>query len=472
MKSIRILPLLLALVLLCTGCAAGGAAEPTPAPDMSDLPLDGGYAYLRVEVLSRDKDAKTLEVKVLDFGDADGVNVGALPVGAQGTVDCSDLLSMAMMIDSGEWIICAAAAMIPSFGCVLQFISPFVFERMHHRKLAIWLMCVVFRLSISSILLVPLALPDPGHARAVVLVLYTIGFFSAGLVTPGLEHMVLGIAPQGGRGQFYAVKSIIGTCVSSAATLALGRVLDYYLEQGQGYTGFLIIGIVSLSLTVVDAVLLASVRENPVKFTSKMRPADILRPVRDPAYRPLLFYCIIGGLTGGFASPFLSVYELRVLGLSHTFITSVGVVSAVVGMAGSWVWGRLADRTAWNCVIWLTAFLNLSCTLGWSFVRPSFAHLVAPVLIVVAAGCAGGASLASTNLQFALSPESGKTAYFGVTAAMSSIATCTSAAVGTAIQPMLEKSMGDSSISLLFFVAGIGGFANLIINGRKLPSVT
>ena len=64
MKSIRILTLLLALVLLCTGCAAGGAAEATPAPDMSDLPLDGGYAYLRVEVLS-----------------------------------------MAMMIDSGEWII-------------------------------------------------------------------------------------------------------------------------------------------------------------------------------------------------------------------------------------------------------------------------------------------------------------------------------------------------------------------------------
>ena len=91
MKHIRILPLLLALALLCTGCAAGGAAEPTPAPDMSDLPLDGGYAYLRVEVLS--------------FGDADGVNVGALPAGAQGTVDCADLLSMAMMIDSGEWII-------------------------------------------------------------------------------------------------------------------------------------------------------------------------------------------------------------------------------------------------------------------------------------------------------------------------------------------------------------------------------
>ena len=98
--------------------------------------------------------------------------------------------------------LCAAAAMIPSFGCVLQFFSPFVFERMHHRKLAIWLMCVVFRLSVSSILLVPLALPDPGRARAVVLVLYTIGFFSAGLVTPGLEHMVWASPPKVGAVTF------------------------------------------------------------------------------------------------------------------------------------------------------------------------------------------------------------------------------------------------------------------------------
>ena len=144
---------------------------------------------------------------------AEGAVAGVIYTVATGNFLAGYLSSLGASVS-----LCAAAAMIPSFGCVLQFISPFVFERMHHRKLAIWLMCVVFRLSISSILLVPLALPDPGHARAVVLVLYTIGFFSAGLVTPGLEHMVLGIAPQGGRGQFYAVKSIIGTCVSSAAS--------------------------------------------------------------------------------------------------------------------------------------------------------------------------------------------------------------------------------------------------------------
>lgn len=121
---------------------------------------------------------------------AEGAVAGVIYAVATGNFLAGYLSSLGASVS-----LCAAAAMIPSFGCVLQFISPFVFERMHHRKLAIWLMCVVFRLSVSSILLIPLALPDPGHARAVVLVLYTIGFFSAGLVTPGLEHMVLGIAP-------------------------------------------------------------------------------------------------------------------------------------------------------------------------------------------------------------------------------------------------------------------------------------
>lgn len=141
--------------------------------------------------------AHTLTENELEMGRyriiAEGAVAGVIYTVATGNFLAGYLSSLGASVS-----LCAAAAMIPSFGCVLQFISPFVFERMHHRKLAIWLMCVVFRLSVSSILLIPLALPDPGHARAVVLVLYTIGFFSAGLVTPGLEHMVLAIAPKAG----------------------------------------------------------------------------------------------------------------------------------------------------------------------------------------------------------------------------------------------------------------------------------
>lgn len=364
---------------------------------------------------------------------------------------------------------CALVAMIPQLGCVLQFFSPFLFERIHHRKLSIWILCVVYRVALAVVFLVPLAVPGHTAARWVVLVLYTISFFAAGVVTPGLSHLTLGLAPEGGRGEFFARKDIVAVCVNSAATLVMGRQLDYFTRTGRPETGYLLIGIVCAALALTDAVLLALVHENPVAFVSKVHPADILRPVRDDVYRPILLYSILGGLPGGLTTPFLSVYELRVLGLSHSFITTVGVVSAVAGMAGSWYWGRLADATGWRRVIWLTAALNLSCTLGWAFIRPAWAPYTAPVLMVVTAACSGGASIASTNLQFAASPANAKTTYIGVTSATASIAACLMATLGTWVQPKLELTLGNASIPCLFLTAAVLGFANLAVNGRKLP---
>ncbi len=365
---------------------------------------------------------------------------------------------------------CAFVAMIPQLGCVLQFFSPFLFERIHHRKLSIWLLCVVYRFSLAAVFLMPLAVPGHAEARWVVLALYTIAFFAAGVVTPGLSHLTLGLAPDGRRGAFFARKDITAVCVNSAATLVMGRQLDYFTRIGRPDAGYLLIGAVCAALAILDALLLGLVRENPVAFVSKLRPADILRPVRDKSYRPLLLYCILGGLPGGLSTPFLSVYELRVLNLSHSFITTVGVVSAVAGMAGSWYWGRLADAAGWRRVIWLTAAINLSCTLGWAFVRPSWAPFTAPILMVATAACAGGASIASMNLQFASSPENAKTTYIGVTSATASIAACLSASVGTTLQPLLQNVLGNSSIPCLFLLAAALGFANLAVNGRKLPN--
>ena len=364
---------------------------------------------------------------------------------------------------------CALMAMIPQAGCVLQFFSPLLFERLHHRKLAIWALCVVFRFSLSLTFLLP-ARMGPG-AEATALVLYTLAFLAAGAVTPGLQHMTLGLAPPDARGRFFALKDIVANCVNSGCTLVLGRLLDAQIDAGRAETGYAMVGAICLGLAALDAGLLAATRENPVDFVSRMRLADVMTPVRDKNFRPMLLYSVLGGLAGGFSAPFLVVYQMRVLGLSHTFLTTVGVVSAAAAMAGGWYWGRCADRTNWRHVIRITAAVNLSCTLGWSLLQPEWARWAAPVLLVVSAACAGGANNASVNLQYACSPPSGKTAYIGVTAAMASFAACLSAALGTALQPGLEAVLGPDSIRVMFVVAGLGGFANLIANGVRLPKV-
>lgn len=367
---------------------------------------------------------------------------------------------------------CALMAMIPQAGCVLQFFSPLLFERLHQRKAAIWLLCAAFRFSLALTFLAPMALGlDGPAAEGLALVLYAIAFLAAGLVTPGLQHMILGLAPPQARGRFFALKDITTNCVNSGCTLVLGRLLDRQIDQGRAAAGYAMVGGICLALAALDATLLAATRENPVAFTSRMRLGDIMMPVRDKTFRPVLLYGVLGGLAGGFATPFLVVYQMRVLGLSHTFLTTVGVISAAAGMAGSWYWGRCADHTTWRRVMRLTACFNLSCTLGWALVTPAMARWVAPVLLVVAAACGSAASNANVNLQYACSPPSGKTAYIGVTAACCSVAACFSAATATALQPLLESVLGNDSLRVMFALAAAGGFANLLTNGRRLPRV-
>ncbi len=364
---------------------------------------------------------------------------------------------------------CAAVAMIPQYGCILQFVSPFLFERFHHRKLSVWLLCMLFRFSIAFMILVPLFLQAGNVSLGAAFLLYVIGFSAAGLVTPGLQHMILGLAPMEHRGTFFARKDIVAICINSVATLVLGRQLDYFTKKGDPFTGFLILGIVCLVLAALDGLLLFLLHEQPVEFATKMQVKDILNPLKDKKYRPILYYIVVGGLMNGIASPFLSVYQLRVLNLSHTFITSAGVAAAVGGMVGTYAWGRFAERTHWARIVQYTAFISLVCTLGWAFVPQAQAHIFVPILLVVSALSAGGAGIASINLQYFASPERGKTLYIGVTSALGSLAICFSAAVSTTFQPALEQNWQEKSIPILFLLAGIGGLVNLFINGRKLP---
>ena len=177
---------------------------------------------------------------------------------------------------------CALMAMIPQAGCILQFFSPLLFERLHHRKLAIWSLCVVFRFSLSLTFLLPARMGP--QAEGMAFVLYTLAFAAAGAVTPGLQHMTIGLAPPEARGRFFAVKDIVANCVNSGCTLVLGRLLDAWIAAGHAAAGYSAVGAVCLALAALDAALLAATRENPRRLHQPDAPAGSAAP---PAGRNL-----------------------------------------------------------------------------------------------------------------------------------------------------------------------------------------
>lgn len=366
---------------------------------------------------------------------------------------------------------CASIALIPQFGCILQFFSPFLFERFRYRKPIIWILCVIYRFSAAAMFLLPLLLSGANLRVGTAVALYVVAFSSAGIVTPGLQQWTISLVDVRERGTYMAKKDILAVGVNSIVTFLLSRHLDKLIALGQDSEGYRTVGLVCLVLALLDAVLLLNVCERPVEETGNIQLLDILQPLKDTSYRPLLLYNTLSGVASGIATPFLIVYQLRVLGLSHTFLASVGIVAAISGMAGSYLWGWFSDRHTWDWTIHRSAAIGFLCTVFWAFVTPKSAPFIAPILLSLTTACNSGTAIANTNLQYSASPDTGKTLYLGVTAAISSVAGCLTTACSASLQSVFEQYLGYKSISILFLISGVGGLINLFINGRKLPHI-
>lgn len=366
---------------------------------------------------------------------------------------------------------CASIALIPQLGCILQFFSPFLFERFRYRKPIMWILCVIYRFSVAAMFLLPLLLSGANFRVGTAVALYIIAFASAGIVTPGLQQWTISLVDVKERGVYMAKKDILAVGVNSIVTFLLSRHLDKLMALGNDSQGYQTVGLVCLVLALLDAVLLLNTCERPVEETVGVQLSDVLQPVKDKSYRPLLLYNIFSSVAGGIATPFLIVYQLRVLGLSHTFLASAGIVAAIAGMAGSYLWGRFSDKHMWDWTIHRSASIGFLCTVSWAFVTPESAPFIAPILMTVTTACNSGTVIANTNLQYSASPATGKTLYLGVTAAIISVAGCLTTACSASLQSVFEQSLGYKSISVLFLISGVGGLINLFINGRKLPHI-
>jgi predicted MFS family arabinose efflux permease len=363
----------------------------------------------------------------------------------------------------------AQIAAIPYLGCALQLVSPFLFERLRYRKLAITLLCFSFRFSLGLAVFAPLLFSTKTEQLRFVFIIYLFAFLVAGFVTPGLNQWVLQIAPNKNRGHYFAVKDISAAVVNAVAAFIMGRQVDHFSLRGNAYTGYLVVYLFCTILSVADAALMGSLKEPENPPAEHMPLADILRPIRNARYRPVLLYHIFWYIAFNFAGGFLYTYQIRVLGLSHTFITTVGIVSAAAGMGGIWLWGRIADRTYWHMVILATASLSACCYLGWFLVRPASAMLVTPVLMAVSSAVGGASGMAGLNLQYASAPREGKTTYLGLTSALASLAGYGSAMLGALIQRGLEGRFGGRSMAILYLVSALFAAGAVCYGIRKLP---
>lgn len=366
---------------------------------------------------------------------------------------------------------CAVVAALPQLGCIMQIISPFLFEKMRSRKVLICGCCFAFRFGMGLAGLIPFLLPTQNAKLGSIFALYLLAFCCAGFVTPGLDQWTMELAPKYRRGQFFAGRNILSALLNSGISLVLGWQLDQFTLQGKSETGYFVLYACCCLLACVDLFLLSKMDEVPCKPMVSMKLGDLLRPLRDQTYRKIMIFLLMWFFAVNFSRAFVSVYMLEALGMPHTTITIVATVASAAGMVGTWFWGSVADRSSWNRIMIWTGCLVGTAYLCWGMVRPGQHLLAAFVLQAVLGGCNGSFEIASMNLQFSCSPREGKTLYLGVGAAVSNLAGYGAAILGASLQSWLMGPMGIRSINLLFTCSGLFCLMAVLSVVPKLPKV-
>lgn len=366
---------------------------------------------------------------------------------------------------------CAVVAALPQLGCIMQLVSPFLFERLRHRKVLICGCCFAFRMGMGLAGLIPFLLTGQSARLGAVFALYLLAFSFAGFVTPGLDQWTMDLAPKYRRGSFFATRNIVSALINATISMALGWQLDRFSLRGESAKGYIVLYGCCCLLACADLFLLSRMEEVPCQPMVKVTPKDLLRPLRDKTYRKILAFLPMWFFAVNFSSAFVSVYMIRGLGMPHTTITLTATVASVAGMAGTWFWGKMADRSSWNRILLRTGSVVGVVYLCWGMVRPG-EHLIVPfVLQAVLAACNGSFEIAKANLQYSCSPREGKTLYLGVGAAISNLAGYGAALLGASVQTGLMGLMGIRSISVLFALTGMFCLTAVLSIVPRLPKI-
>jgi MFS family permease len=160
----------------------------------------------------------------------------------------------------------------------------------------------------------------------------------------------------------------------------------------------------------------------------------LLQPLKDRNFRNVLRFLASWQFAVNLATPFFTVYFVRVLGFGMGFVLVLTVASQLANIAVVRSWGRLSDRFTNRSVIATAAPVFLLCIGGMAFAgefaggETRAAFLIALHIVMGAAGA--GVSLASGNVVMKLSPSGAATSYMATNALVGALAAGVAPIVG------------------------------------------
>ena len=362
------------------------------------------------------------------------------------------LVAFALKLGASNFVIGLLAA-IPALAQLLQIPSVYLVERIRNRRAIAVTASASDRFFWLFVAAVPFLFP---HEVALVLVLVAILLHSSlsAVVNCSWNSWMRDLVPQESLGTFFATRMRLMTGLGIVLSLTAGFYIDYWKKlfpENELYaysvlfvSGF-VIGMVGIYfMTTIPEPPMAP-REQETGFLD-----TLLQPFRDTDFRELILFLGSWNFAVNLAAPFFTVYMLKKLQLSMSFIVVLTVLSQMMNFTFLRIWGKFSDRYTNKSVLGVSGPVFIACILAFAFTTmPEKYVLTIPLLIVIHVfmGIAtAGVTLASGNIGLKLAPKGQATSYLAANSIVNSFA----AGIAPVIGGKFADFFATRQLSLMF----------------------
>jgi MFS family permease len=338
------------------------------------------------------------------------------------------LVAMALLLGASNLQIGLLAA-LPTFTNVFQLLSIWLVRRYNNRR-AISVVCALLaRFPLLVIGIAPFFTTGSIHLLVFFLFFYNLFASIAGL---SWNAWMKDLVPGAQLGTYFSRRSGRMQVLNVLLSISLAFGIDYIKAHYPQFelTTYSIMFMVAGVIGITGAFVLSTVPE-PQSYLANENIFQLFkRPLKDGNFIKLLLFNSAWVFALNIAIPFFTVYMLKNLGLSMTYVIGLTVVSQLCSIFTIRMWGRFSDRYSNKTILAIAAPVYILCIIGWCFVgiySLFISNIVLLVFIHMFTGIAtAGINLSLTNIGLKLAPNEHAIVYLStkniITAIFSSVA--------------------------------------------------
>ena len=360
---------------------------------------------------------------------------------------------------------------IPNICCIFLVIGCIFLEGVKSPKKAVVTMVVISKFFICSIVTIPLFVQSEMR-QVVLLAVMIIAYIIQALYGTVLNKWFVSVVPDNIRGRYFSVRQFFALLVNVILPLITGRFMDTVADQ---YTGFIVLFSLGLLSMVVEVLMYLNIEEPPVESLEKgkIKIYDVVRiPLKNREFFRYSFVLFVFYLFLYLSASFKSVYMIRYLEMSYTFINFITILPAVMQMFMIRLWGRVSDKYGHKFVMNTSMWFFAAEALFWGLVSKTTMVLFIPVACIFSAIANSGFAVGAFNRRYEIIPEKGRTLYDGFYSAIVGVALLLAPILGGAVKTMaasnsfIKSNIQFGEFRMLFMITFISIIVLQIFNIR------